>query len=56
MLTAREIKVLDLIQQGKSNREIAEEFHCSIQRIDTFVRRIKRKTGKHTRKELKALA
>jgi DNA-binding NarL/FixJ family response regulator len=55
-LTAREQKVLSLVAQGKSNREIAALMPCSLQTVDTMVRRIKRKTGLRSRAELKSFA
>ena len=42
-LTARERDVVQLIVQGKSNREIAEAMTVSIKTVETYVTRILRK-------------
>lgn len=54
--TERELRILTLIREGKTNREIAPVLHVGAARIDQMVRRIKRKAGVHTKQELKALA
>jgi DNA-binding NarL/FixJ family response regulator len=53
-LTPREADVLELLQGGRSNAEIAEALHVSIETVRTHVRRIYRKLGVRTRRELRA--
>src|ERR1700726_3126867 len=45
ILTPREADVLELLQGGRSNGEIAEALHVSIETVRTHVRRIYRKLG-----------
>jgi DNA-binding NarL/FixJ family response regulator len=54
MLTAREADVLELLQSGRSNAEIAQALHVSIETVRTHARRIYRKLGVRTRRELQA--
>ena len=54
VLTPRESEVLELIQTGKSNAEIANELHVSIETVRSHARRIYRKLGVRTRRELLA--
>jgi DNA-binding NarL/FixJ family response regulator len=54
LLTAREADVLELLQNGRSNSEIAHALHVSIETIRTHTRRIYRKLGVKTRRELQA--
>jgi DNA-binding NarL/FixJ family response regulator len=54
LLTAREADVLELLQSGRSNAEIAHALHVSIETIRTHTRRIYRKLGVKTRRELQA--
>jgi DNA-binding NarL/FixJ family response regulator len=54
ILTPREADVLELLQAGRSNAEIAEALHVSIETVRTHVRRIYRKLGVRTRRELRA--
>ena len=53
-LTPRETDVLELLQRGRSNGEIAETLHISIETVRTHARRIYRKLGVSTRRELVA--
>jgi DNA-binding NarL/FixJ family response regulator len=53
-LTPREADVLELLQGGQSNAEIAQALHVSIETVRTHVRRIYRKLGLRTRRELRA--
>ena len=53
-LTAREADVLELLRLGRSNAEIAAELHVSVETVRTHVRRIYRKLGVRTRRELLA--
>lgn len=54
LLTARETEVLELLQAGRSNAEIAHELHVSVETIRTHARRVYRKVGVKTRRELRA--
>lgn len=51
-LTPREADVLELLQAGRSNAEIAEELHVSIETVRTHARNIYRKLGVRTRRAL----
>jgi non-specific serine/threonine protein kinase len=55
-LTAREIEVLRLIRQGRSNREIAEELFVSKRTAQTHVQHIFDKMDVNSRAEAAALA
>jgi DNA-binding NarL/FixJ family response regulator len=54
LLTAREAEVLDLIGAGRSNAEIAAALHVSVETVRTHARRIYRKLGVKTRRDLRA--
>jgi DNA-binding NarL/FixJ family response regulator len=54
VLTPREGEVLELLQAGRSNAEIAQTLHISIETVRTHARRIYRKLGVKTRRELRA--
>lgn len=54
LLTAREAEVLELLQSGRSNAEIAQLLHVSIETVRSHARRIYRKLGVRTRRELRA--
>jgi DNA-binding NarL/FixJ family response regulator len=53
LLTAREAEVLELLQAGGSNAEIAAELHVSIETVRTHARRIYRKLGVRNRRGLR---
>jgi two-component system response regulator DesR len=53
LLTPRETEVLELLQTGRSNAEIALELHVSIETVRTHARRVYRKLGVRTRRELR---
>jgi DNA-binding NarL/FixJ family response regulator len=53
-LTPREGDVLELLQSGRSNAEIAQLLHVSVETVRTHARRIYRKLGVKTRRELRA--
>ncbi|MFL5824165.1 MAG: DNA-binding response regulator [Solirubrobacteraceae bacterium] len=53
ILTRREVEVLELLQSGRSNAEIAQALHVSIETVRTHARRIYRKLGVSTRRELR---
>jgi len=55
VLTPREAEVMDLLRAGRSNAEIAQALHVSIETVRTHARRIYRKLGVRTRRELRAL-
>jgi DNA-binding NarL/FixJ family response regulator len=52
LLTPRETDVLELLQAGRSNAEIAVALHVSIETVRTHARRVYRKLGVKTRREL----
>ncbi len=54
LLTAREAEVLDLLQQGASNAEIAQKLHVGVETVRTHARNIYRKLGVTSRRELAA--
>ena len=56
LLTAREIEVLRLIAEGKSNREIADALVISINTVTNHVKSILSKTGTTNRTEASAYA
>jgi NarL family two-component system response regulator LiaR len=55
LLTPREAEVLELLQSGRSNGEIAQDLHVGVETVRTHARRIYRKLGVRTRRELRAL-
>lgn len=55
LLTAREADVLELLETGKSNAEIALALQVSAETVKTHVRNIYRKLGVRTRRELAGL-
>jgi DNA-binding NarL/FixJ family response regulator len=54
VLTPREAEVMELLQTGKTNAEIANDLHVSVETIRSHARRIYRKLGVKTRRELLA--
>lgn len=54
LLTPREAEVLELLQSGRSNAEIAQLLQVSIETVRSHARRIYRKLGVRTRRELRA--
>lgn len=54
LLTPREADVLELLQTGRSNAEIAQTLHVSVETLRTHARRVYRKLGVRTRRELRA--
>jgi DNA-binding NarL/FixJ family response regulator len=52
LLTQREASVLELLQQGRSNGEIAAQLHIGIETVRTHARSIYRKLGVRSRREL----
>lgn len=55
LLTPREAVVLDLLQQGRSNGQIAAELHVGVETVRTHARNIYRKLGVRSRRELAQL-
>jgi NarL family two-component system response regulator LiaR len=55
LLTAREADVLDLLQQGYTNAEIAHELSIGVETVRTHARNIYRKLGISTRRDLARL-
>ena len=55
LLTPREAEVMELLRAGRSNAEIAQELHVGVETVRTHARRIYRKLGVRTRRELRAL-
>lgn len=56
LLTRREAEVLPLLQQGRSNAEIALAMQVSVETVRTHARNIYRKLGVSSRRELSAPA
>jgi two-component system response regulator DesR len=55
VLTPREAEVLEQLRIGRSNAEIAQTLHVSIETVRTHARRIYRKLGVKTRRELRVM-
>ena len=55
LLTPREADVLELLQQGSTNAQIAHALHVGIETVRTHARNIYRKLGIKTRRELASL-
>ena len=53
-LTSREADVLELLQTGSSNAEIAAALHVGVETVRTHARHIYRKLGVSTRRELRS--
>ena len=56
LLTPREGDVLEHLQLGRSNAEIALTLHVGVETVRTHARNIYRKLGVHTRRDLATLA
>jgi DNA-binding NarL/FixJ family response regulator len=56
LLTPREASVLDLLQRGRSNGEIAAALHVGVETVRTHARNIYRKLGVGSRRELARFA
>lgn len=54
-LTSREADVLGLLQDGRSNAEIAAALHLGVETVRTHARSIYRKLGVSTRRELRVI-
>ena len=55
-LTAREWEVLDLVCEGRSNDEIADEFVLSLETVKSHIKSVLRKLGVHSRQEAAVVA
>jgi DNA-binding NarL/FixJ family response regulator len=55
LLTPREADVLELLQRGRSNAEIAAQLHVGVETVRTHARSIYRKLGVGSRRELARL-
>lgn len=53
-LTSREADVLELLQSGRSNAEIAATLHVGVETVRTHARHIYQKLGVSTRRELRS--
>ena len=56
LLTPREADVLELLQAGRTNAQIAAALHVGIETVRTHARNIYRKLGVRTRRELASLS
>jgi DNA-binding NarL/FixJ family response regulator len=52
LLTPREADVLELLQSGRTNAEIAHQLHVGVETVRTHARNIYRKLGVRTRRDL----
>ena len=55
-LTPRQTEVLDLLERGRTTRQIAAELHLSVDTVRNHVRRILHAVGAHSRLEAVAIA
>ena len=55
-LTPRQAEVLELLERGRSTRQIAEELHLSTETVRNHVRHVLRAVGAHSRLEAVAIA
>jgi PAS domain S-box-containing protein len=55
-LTPRQAEVLELLERGRSTRQIAEELHLSIETVRNHIRHLLRSMGAHSRLEAVAIA
>ena len=56
ILTAREAEVLQLLQEGMTNAQIAHELSIGLETVRTHARNIYRKLGIKTRRDLASFA
>jgi len=52
----RETRVLRLVVQGRANKEIAEELHCTESTVKAVLQQLFRSTGTHSRSQLLGVA
>jgi PAS domain S-box-containing protein len=55
-LTPRQAEVLELLERGRSTKQIAEELHLSTETVRNHVRHVLRAIGAHSRLEAVAIA
>lgn len=55
-LTQREREVLDLVAQGETYAVIARRLNLSLHTVDTYMRRLRQKTGAANRTQLTVFA
>jgi DNA-binding CsgD family transcriptional regulator len=55
-LTPRQAEVLELLERGRSTRQIADELHLSIETVRNHIRHLLRAIGAHSRLEAVAIA
>jgi two-component system NarL family response regulator len=55
-LTPRQAEVLELLERGRSTKQIASELHLSTETVRNHVRHILRAVGAHSRLEAVAIA
>ena len=55
-LTPRQSEVLELLERGRSTRQIADELHLSIETVRNHIRHVLRAVGAHSRLEAVAIA
>jgi len=55
-LTSRQAEVLELLERGRSTKQIAEELHLSTETVRNHVRHLLRAVGAHSRLEAVAIA
>jgi PAS domain S-box-containing protein len=55
-LTPRQSEVLELLERGRSTKQIADELHLSIETVRNHIRHLMRSIGAHSRLEAVAIA
>ena len=55
-LTPRQAEVLDLLERGRTTRQIAADLHLSVETVRNHVRHILSAVGAHSRLEAVAIA
>jgi PAS domain S-box-containing protein len=55
-LTPRQAEVLELLERGRSTKQIAEELHLSTETVRNHIRHVLRAVGAHSRLEAVAIA
>lgn len=55
-LTPRQAEVLELLERGRTTKEIAQELHLSVETVRNHVKKLLRAVGAHSRLEAVAIA
>jgi PAS domain S-box-containing protein len=55
-LTPRQSEVLDLLERGRTTKQIADELHLSLETVRNHIRHLLRAVGAHSRLEAVAIA